>query len=100
MVLNEVAPRPSSPRAWRLEFDDHSDAFTLAFDGKRWSLADADPAPDVVVRTTSRAWAAFVTRPPARRRLPTREIRVSGAAHRIAELAETLGAVSVDRPRS
>jgi DNA-binding HxlR family transcriptional regulator len=96
VVLNEVAPKPSRPCAWRLEFDDREEAFTLAFDGERWSLADADSPADVVIRTTSRAWANFITRPSAKRRLPTREIRVSGAADRVAELAETLGAVSVD----
>lgn len=98
--LNKVAPRPTRPCTWRLELDDSKGGFTLAFDGERWSPADAHPAPDVVIRTTSRAWADFVTRPPARRRLPTREIRVSGAADRVAELGETLGAVSVGRPRS
>jgi DNA-binding MarR family transcriptional regulator len=100
MVLNEAAPKPSRSCAWRLEFDDSEDAFTLAFDGKRWSVADADPPPDVVINTTSRAWVNFITRPSARRRLPTRDIRTSGAADRVAELAATLGAVSVDRPGS
>ena len=98
MVLNEAAPRPPRPRAWRFEFDDSEDAFTLAFDGKRWALTDAGPSADVVISTTARAWADFITRPSPRRRLPTRDIRVSGSDDRVAELAETLGAVSVGRP--
>jgi DNA-binding HxlR family transcriptional regulator len=97
VALNEGAPTPSRRRAWRFEFGDPSGSFDLAFDGKRWSLDAADHAPDAVVSTTPRAWAEFVTRPPARRRLPSREIRLSGGEDRVAELVETLGAVPAPR---
>jgi DNA-binding HxlR family transcriptional regulator len=97
VALNESAPKTSRSRAWRFEFDDAERSFDVAFDGKRWSLDGADRAPDVVVSTTPQAWAEFVTRPPAGRRLPSRKIRLSGAKNRIAELVETLGAVPVDR---
>jgi DNA-binding HxlR family transcriptional regulator len=92
VALNELAPGPSRPRAWRFEFADPERSFALAFDGKRWSLADTDHSPDVVVSTTPRAWAEFVTRPLTKRRLPTQEIRLSGAEDRVAELVETFGA--------
>lgn len=94
VALNEVARKPPRPRAWRFEL---GDPFTLAFDGTRWSLADAGHPPDVVLTTTPGAWADFLTRPPERRRLPTRHIRVSGASDRVAELVTTFGAAPADR---
>jgi DNA-binding HxlR family transcriptional regulator len=92
VALNELAPKPSGPRVWRFEFDDTHAAFDIAFDGKRWSLGEADRRPDATVSTTARAWADFVTRPPEKRRLPTREIRVNGAPAPVAELTKVLGA--------
>ena len=91
VALNEVGPRPPRRRTWRFEFGG-PEVFALAFDGTRWSLAHADLAPDVVVSTTPRAWAEFVTRPPASRRLPSPEIRLTGAADRVAELVDAVGA--------
>jgi DNA-binding HxlR family transcriptional regulator len=98
VALNERALKPSRPRAWRFEFGAPEGSFVLAFDGQRWSLDGGDRPPDVVVSTTPRAWAELVTGPLAKRRLPTREIRLSGAADRIAELVETFGAAPADRP--
>jgi DNA-binding HxlR family transcriptional regulator len=92
VALNAGPPRPPRPRAWRFEFEDPEGSFSLAFDGKRWSPSEADRSPDVVVNTTPRAWAEFVTRPLERRRLPTREIRLSGAEERVRELVMTFGA--------
>jgi DNA-binding HxlR family transcriptional regulator len=97
VALNESAPKTARSRAWRFEFGDAERSFDVAFDGKRWSLA-GDQDPDVVVRTTPRAWAEFVTRSPAKRRLPTRGIRLSGAADRVDELVKTFGATPDDRP--
>jgi DNA-binding HxlR family transcriptional regulator len=96
VALNEIAPKPSGPRAWRFEFGDGEGSFAVAFDGERWSFAEDGRSPDVVIETNPRAWADFVTRPPARRRLPTRAIRLSGAPDRVAELLETLGIAPVD----
>lgn len=92
MALNRDAPKPRRRRAWRFEFGPGESSVALLFDGERWSLADADRLPDVVISTNPRAWARFVTRPPAKRRLPTREIGISGPPDRIAELIESLGA--------
>lgn len=98
VVLNDLVPKPPRPRAWRFEFDDGEPSFDVAFDGQRWSLADDGGSADVLVRTTPRAFARFITRPPARRRLPTRDIHLSGAPAPIAELIETLGAVPEGPP--
>ena len=78
VALNEVAPKPAGRRLWRFDFSEPEISFALAFDGKRWSVAENGERPDVVVSTTPRAWADFVTRPPAKRRLPSREIRLTG----------------------
>ena len=78
VALNEVAPKPAGRRLWRFDFGEPESSFSLAFDGARWSVAENGGRPDVVVSTTPRAWADFVTRPPAKRRLPSREIRLTG----------------------
>jgi DNA-binding HxlR family transcriptional regulator len=98
VALNHAALKLPGPRAWRFELGPGENSLAVAFDGERWSLANADPQPDVVIRTTPRAWADFVTRPPVRRRLPTRDIAISGAPDRVAELMETLGATPAARP--
>ena len=97
VALNEGAPKPAGARAWRFEFRDPESSFSLAFDGERWSLDSTDRSPDVVVSTSPRALAEFVTRPPAKRRLPTPEIGLSGRANRVAELIRTLGATPAVR---
>jgi len=87
VALNEAGRKPARRRRWRFEFGE-SGSFDLAFDGKRWSL-DGAGQPDVTVSSTPRAWAEFVTRTPARRRLPSQEIRLSGEADRIRELVKS-----------
>lgn len=96
VALDRAEAKPPRARTWRFEFDDPEASFVLAFDGERWSLVEAVDEPDVVVRTTPRAWADFVTRPPARRRLPSREIRLSGERRRVAELVATFGAAPAE----
>jgi DNA-binding HxlR family transcriptional regulator len=97
VALNEVAPKPPRRRVWRFDFGEPPSSFALAFDGKRWSLADNGRRPDVVVSTTPRAWAEFVTRPPGMRRLPSREIELSGDTDRVAELVDVFQAAPADR---
>jgi DNA-binding HxlR family transcriptional regulator len=93
VALNRSGPKPARRRTWRFDFSADG-SFTVAFDGKRWSLNGAERAPDVVVTTNPRAWAELITRPPARRRLPSREIQLSGAPDRVAEFVAALGGVS------
>jgi DNA-binding HxlR family transcriptional regulator len=92
IALNEFAPKPAGRRVWQFDFGDPPASLTLTFDGKRWSAAKGDRAPHVVIRATPRALADFVTRPPSRRRLPSREIQLSGDAERVAELVEVFQA--------
>jgi DNA-binding HxlR family transcriptional regulator len=102
VALNRAAPTPRRPRAWRFEFGPGEASLALAFDGERWSPTDGERPPDVIIHTTPRAWADFITRPPAQRRLPTNEIRLTGTPDRITELIKALAAVpahgSADAP--
>jgi DNA-binding HxlR family transcriptional regulator len=97
VALNGVAPKPAGRRLWRFDFSDPVRSFALAFDGKHWALAENGGRPDVVVSTTPRAWADFVTGPPSRRRLPSREIQLEGESDRVAEFADTFQAGAVAR---
>ena len=91
VALNQVPRRPPAARAWRFEFDDSGDAHVVAYDGDRWAL-DGERSPDVVFSTTARAWAEFIVTPLAKRRLPSRDIRLSGSARRVAEAVQVFGA--------
>ena len=88
VALNEIAPKPAGRRLWRFDFDEPQNSFALAFDGRRWSVSENGERADVVVSTTPRAWADFVTRAPTKRRLPSREIRLSGNDELVAELVD------------
>jgi DNA-binding HxlR family transcriptional regulator len=97
VALNELAPKPDRRPIWRFQFSDPQRSFTLAFDGERWSLAADGHRPDVEIDTTTRAWADFVTGPPTERRLPSREIALSGDPDRVAELADVFRGAGTER---
>lgn len=67
-ALNRAEEAPPAPVTWMWRFPDGT--HTLHWDGTRWRL-DGEPgtAPDVVIDTTPRDWAEFVTTPGARRTL-------------------------------
>ena len=100
VALNQAAPKQLRPQTWRFELNGAEALGSLAFDGQTWALVSGDSPADVVIKTTPRAWADFVTRPPARRRLPTRDILVSGRPDRVADFLATFGATPADRPGS
>jgi DNA-binding HxlR family transcriptional regulator len=91
VALNQAPSRPARRQRWRFDFGDSEGSSGVAFDGGEWSVGNGDQPADVVVRTTPRAWARFIATPPAKRRLPTREISLTGPPDRISELVETLG---------
>ena len=77
---------------------DGVDVRSLAGRGRVEAVArELETDPDVVVSTTPRAWADFVTRPPASRQLQSPEIRLTGAADRVAELVDALDLAPADR---
>jgi hypothetical protein len=85
--MGATAPK----RRCEQQLNDHSEPGIRAR-AQRWSVDAGERRPDVVVRTSSRALADFVTRPIGKRRLPSREISLSGDADRVAEVIETFGA--------
>jgi hypothetical protein len=87
-----VQVSPAAARgACRFEFGEPEESFVLAFDGNRWSVDRPDRAADVSVRTSPRALAEFVAEPPARRRLPSPQIQLSGTPDRIADVRGVFG---------
>jgi DNA-binding HxlR family transcriptional regulator len=92
IALAQAPSTPSRPLRWRFDFRDTDGSFAVALDDGKWTLTDADQPADVVVSTTPRAWAEFVNRPLPKRRLPTRDIRLTGPEDRVSELVEAFGA--------
>jgi DNA-binding HxlR family transcriptional regulator len=86
VALNEIAPRPSGRRLWRVDFGEPEGSFGLAFDGERWSRVAEARRPDVVVRTTARDWADFIAQPPGARRIAGGGIELEGEPERVDEL--------------
>jgi DNA-binding HxlR family transcriptional regulator len=88
VALAHAAPGPAPVVwVWRME----GVAFTLRCDDQGWTLVDgADPAAAVVVDTTARAWAEFVTSPRQGRDLGG-AITVSGAPSDVERFRATFG---------
>lgn len=90
IALRQAPVKPGRPLRWQFEFEEAEHPFGVAFDGAEWSVDEGDKPAEVVVSTTPRAWAGFIARAPAKRRLPTPEIRLEGAEERVAELVGLL----------
>lgn len=79
MVLNRTPP-PSTRVTWRFRFADDRE-YTLGFNGQTWIVdaqALAEPS-DLVVATTTQAWAQFLLTPPDRRRTAEQGVEIQGA---------------------
>jgi alkanesulfonate monooxygenase SsuD/methylene tetrahydromethanopterin reductase-like flavin-dependent oxidoreductase (luciferase family) len=88
-----VDPSPSaSCRAEALRADPLRRVAQLDEDRRHGLDERGRPADEDDSCGVGRAWAEFVTRSPARRRLPTGEISLSGEPDRVAELIETFAA--------
>jgi hypothetical protein len=90
LVLKQ-APPPPHPLVWRFQFADDGD-YALIFDGQTWTLDSRTEvgAPDVVVDTTSEAWAKFLTTPSAERRPAHRWIDLQGTAPEVERFTRLL----------
>jgi len=72
------------PTSWCFRFTDDG-SYTLAFDGNDWTLSPTETRDaDVVITTTSEAWATHVTAAPADRRRRPSDIDVAGKAGPVA----------------
>ena len=74
VALQRAPQAPPHPVTWTWRFPDGPCA--LHWDGARWDVAEAGADADVVIDTTARAWAEFVTTPRTRRTLD--DVRVTG----------------------
>ncbi len=90
IYLNRRGVRPEQPLAWLVRFSD-SRAYTIRFDGARWSVQRGEGPADVVVETSPEGWVAALAGSPDERRRFLAECRVDGAPERTAKFARTLG---------
>ena len=90
LVLRQ-APPPPRPLAWRFHFARDGE-YTLGFDGHTWTLdSQTDTgALDVVVHTTSEAWARFLATPPNERRPAEQGIDLQGSARDVERFTRLL----------
>jgi len=88
--LNRRRVRPAAPVTWVARFADGR-AYTIRFDGERWSRERGESPADVVVETTPEAWVAFLTSDLDERRLWLAQVGAQGTPDKLDELAQTLG---------
>jgi DNA-binding HxlR family transcriptional regulator len=77
-ALNGFGARPNRAVSWKFRFPD--DCYVVRFDGERWRSEAGDKPAQVVIATTPQAWARFMMQP---RKLPSREIKLSGKTREI-----------------
>jgi DNA-binding HxlR family transcriptional regulator len=97
LALDAARPAVAPPVRWAWRFP--GEPYTLRFDGRRWQLAPGeDPAAEVVVETTPRAWAELVTTPGGAQPQAGAALRLHGRPGRVREFRRAFG---IDRrPRS
>jgi DNA-binding HxlR family transcriptional regulator len=85
--LNEYADAPADGLVWIWSFPGQDRYVLRSMDGK-WRLArGGEDAAAVTVVATPERWAAFLTSPRARRRLPTKGIDLEGSSAEIKRFA-------------
>ncbi|HET9471021.1 MAG TPA: helix-turn-helix domain-containing protein [Usitatibacter sp.] len=87
--LERRGVRPPRPVAWAVRFAVDR-AYTIRFDGERWSRQRGESKADVVIETSPEAWVKFLGANPEERRRWLHTARVKGTSKRIEELLETL----------
>jgi DNA-binding HxlR family transcriptional regulator len=88
--LERRGVRPAGPAAWTLRFGEDR-AYTIRFDGTRWSRQRGETAADVVVQTSPEQWARFLAADGAGRRRWLAQEAARGTRKRIEELASAFG---------
>jgi DNA-binding HxlR family transcriptional regulator len=88
--LNRRRVRLAQPVAWVVRLSSDK-AYTIRFDGERWSRERGESPADVVVETTPEGWVMFLTSGPDERRRWLAEAGAEGTPERLEELARTLG---------
>jgi DNA-binding HxlR family transcriptional regulator len=91
VFLRDHARPLSHPATWLWRFP-NDDAYTIRYGDGTWTLArGAGDAADLVVETTLRGWARFLSARGART-LPRREIRLAGEADAVRLFAKAFAA--------
>ena len=92
---NKRRIRLPSPATWVVRFAADG-AYTIEFDGERWSYRQGEPeaAVDVLIETTPEQWVAMLTAPPVERGRHAAALRVTGDPVRIAEFLASNGSVT------
>ena len=92
VLLNRDAPEAADGLTWVWRFPDEDD-FTLRFDSGQWRLSRGrEDGAAVTVVGAPRAWATFITTPPRRRRLPSKDIRLEGSRAELRRFAKAFAA--------
>lgn len=87
--LERRGVRPRRPVAWAVRFAVDR-AYTIRFDGERWSRQRGEANADVVIETSPVAWVRFLGADSDSRRRWLRTARVMGTSKRIEELLGAL----------
>jgi DNA-binding HxlR family transcriptional regulator len=82
--------RLARPVTWVVRFDVDR-AYTIRFDGERWSRQRGEVNADVVIETSPAAWVRFLAADRDGRRRWLQTARVTGLPKRIEELVAALG---------
>ncbi len=90
-VLNRRGRGLAQPAAWVVRFASDR-AWTLRYDGARWSVqrGAAEPA-DLVIEATPEAWVTFLLTPPPERPALLGGLRVLGPAEQLEQLVQGFG---------
>lgn len=89
VALNSRGVRTRRPRAWTIRFSPGG-AYTVRFDGDRWSAESGEADADVVVETTPETWAALLMATPPERARQRERIDVEGKPAAVAEFTSIL----------
>jgi DNA-binding HxlR family transcriptional regulator len=90
--LNNYGPDVPDDLSWVWRFPDQG-AYTLRRSGGVWELSrGAEISAAVTVLTTPHAWASFLTSPPPRRRLPSKDIALEGSGAQLKRFAKAFSA--------
>jgi DNA-binding HxlR family transcriptional regulator len=77
-VVLARSPLPQRPARWRFDFTDDG-TYALDFDGRDWTLTPTETSEaDVVITTSSDAWAQYLTTAPSQRPSHPADLDVSG----------------------
>jgi DNA-binding HxlR family transcriptional regulator len=89
--LNNRNRRLSQPTKWLFNFTTGS-AYTIIFNGERWSAREGkEENPDVTVVTSPEAWATFLAVKRDERRKFVSTLQIDGAPTEVQEFLHTLG---------